>query len=183
VASYSSRIFGLERSVGTGRYLMSWTTVVGALLLLGITATPVTAQTQSAGAYQVTVNEVRWPYTPNQTGPVVRFPPEGMSYVAVNVTITNTSAAVLRYRAENFRVRDSEGYQYPLYTSIPGGPPEPVLTNGELSPVFEPGLEDRARGWVTFEVLTRARGLTLDYVPQPDAVGNRPPTLSFPLQQ
>jgi hypothetical protein len=105
-----------------------------------------------------------------------------MAYLAADVTIMNTSAGVMRYRADSFRVRDSEGYQYPLRPLPTGEQPQPALGDGELLPAGAFELEPQARGWVTFEVAVNARGLILEYLPRPDPRSITPPAVRISLQ-
>src|SRR5690349_18633131 len=111
---------------------MAWRIIVLSLLVLGLTAPPVTAQRQWAGpsqvfpipepppgsspepigsvravtraaeGYAVTVQGGRWPYYPD-LAPGLSAAALSDAGLLLDVSIANTSAVPMRYSAANFR--------------------------------------------------------------------------------
>lgn len=80
---------------------------------------------------------------------------EGNVYLLAEVLIENTGQDKAPYNPLYFKVKDSEGFEYPAALVVGGQ----TLQSGELS------KGDKARGTVAFEVKTTAKDFTLEYKP------------------
>ncbi len=84
------------------------------ITILDLRAAPVAAgtpvsimNTSGAEAAQVTVNSIDTPFEGYDSSSA---PPRGSSYVAIDVTVTNTGTSVLSVSASDFQIADDEGF-------------------------------------------------------------------------
>jgi hypothetical protein len=183
---------------------MWWRLVVPSLLVLGLTAAPVTARTRWAGpspilqvatptpdaqgsvrpanilleSCEVTVYGGQWPYTPPGTpAPAVASAPNWS--VALDVSITNRGRRPMLYNAANFTVRLQDATTVTFGQPVLVGGMEPALRDGRLPPSPSPDAPPpAARGWVTFRGLpARAPDpgtIFLEYTPPPTTINPVP---------
>jgi hypothetical protein len=91
---------------------------------------------------------------PNVKGDGFLKPDDGMKWVSALVEIEGINPDGATYNPFYFTVRDGEGFEYDV--SIFGKEPS-LQSSNELQP------GQKVKGWVTFEVPTDAKGLTLIY--------------------
>lgn len=101
--------------------------------------------------FAITVNEVQDPSPAKQYSQ----PKEGNRWVAVDVTIENTGAALFYAQPFDVRLQDADNHSY----LVTVGSAEPPLLNTQIGP------NEAARGWVSFEIASGIQLATIKYAP------------------
>ncbi len=102
-------------------------------------------------SYEVKVNSIEYPAAYNQFSE----PEENHVYLSLDIVMKNTSSDVQSVGSMSFKLKDGKGFLYE--------PEWPTIKSPKF-PVFERLYsQEKARGWITFEIPESSKDLVLEY--------------------